>query len=127
MGETENKTIPTFLKVLCILTFIGSGLAILGSLLLIIGAGALMANIPGLGSAMGGSTVYLVLSLIFAAGSFYGALQMMKGQKLGFFIYTGANAAAFIAATIFGAFSIVSLIITGGFIALYAINLKSME
>ena len=40
MGETENKTIPTFLKVLCILTFIGSGLAILGSLLLIIGAGA---------------------------------------------------------------------------------------
>ena len=83
---------PTFLTVLCILTFIGSGLGILGALLLIVGAGAIMSFLGSMGGATGaGSMVYIGLSLILAIVSLFGALQMWKLKKMGFFIYAGAS------------------------------------
>lgn len=132
MSETQTQSgqVPTMLKVLCILTFIGSGLSALMYLLLIIGLGAVLANIPGAASmgGVGGGTVMLIVGLILAAASIYGAIQMMKLKKLGFFIYTGAQVIMLILGPIMGGgFSFVGLIITAVFVVLYALNLKSMQ
>ncbi len=121
----ENKR-PTFLTVLCILTFIGSGLGLLFTLLGIIGTGAaggLLSGIPGAGSfTVAGSMSKLIISLLLIAVSLYGAILMWNLKKLGFFLYSGANVVLLILS-----FGVFSLIITAAFIVMYYVNLKYME
>jgi len=126
--ETTNER-PTFITVLCILTFIWSGFAILGSLLGILGMGALMSMFGG-GAA--GGTMYMVVLLLITAVSLYGAIQMWGLKKQGFTIYAAANGIGLIIPYIFGfpfVFSsfLVGLLITGGFIVMYYLNVKHMS
>jgi hypothetical protein len=127
-NQTQTSGTPTFLKVLCILTFIGSGLVALGMILLLVGAGALLANIPGIGAALGGATVLIIISILLAGANIYGAIQMMGLKKIGFYIYTGAQVLGLILPLIFGAgFSIGALFFSALFVVLYGLNLKHMQ
>ncbi|MGB0886479.1 MAG: hypothetical protein ACPGSL_00035 [Vicingaceae bacterium] len=118
---------PTFLTVLCVLTFIGSGIGLLGGLLMTLGMGALMESIPGMDAAMGGGTAYFAIGTLLAAASLFGALQMWKLKKQGFFIYAGANVIAIILPLIFGmSFGVIGAIIPVLFIVLYYLNVKHM-
>jgi len=128
---TEGR--PTFLTILCILTFIGSGLGVLSYLLLIVGAGAIMSFLGSMGGATGGGGMaFMVISLVLALASLFGAIQMWKLKKMGFMLYAGANAVALILPYLFGtpffltAF-MVGLLITGGFIVMYYLNVKHMS
>ncbi len=89
---------PTLLTVLCILTWIGSGLGALAYLLIAIAAGtfgAMLSSIPGVGAMLGGGTVMFILLFLFAVGKIYGAAQMWKLKKMGFYIYTACEVLAF--------------------------------
>jgi hypothetical protein len=137
MAEETTKKRPTLVTVLCILSFIGSGLGVLVMLLFLVGAGSIMgflSSVPGFGDAMadsgaGGGMIYLILNLILNAGTLFGAIMMWRMKKIGFWIYAGSYVVQFILPMIMigGRFSIFGLIIMAAFIVLYGINLKHME
>ncbi len=117
---------PTFLTVLCILTFIGSGLGVLGSLLLVLGMGALLGSFGGVMA--GAGTAYAIIGLILSVASLFGAIQMWKLKKTGFYIYTAANVVGIVLPVFFGlGFSAIGAIIPVLFIVLYGLNLKHMQ
>lgn len=80
-GGAATGQRPTFLTVLCILTFIGSGLGVLGGLLGLIGASFLAMFAPA-----GGILVQLV-GLAAAGLCLFGAIQMWGLKKQGFMMY----------------------------------------
>ena len=114
--ETTNKR-PGLVSVLCILSFIGSGLGVLFSLLGVIGVGALFSfleNVPGMGDALTGSggVGFLVMNLVLNGGTLFGAIMMWKMKKMGFWIYAGSYLLQFILPMVLfsGRFSIFGLI-----------------
>jgi len=122
--QVEVKKRPAFLTVLCILTFIGSGLVLLGGLLVILAGAALsefFASIPGMTQATG-NIMPLIISVVFSAVSLFGAIMMWQLKKLGFYIYVAAQVimVAF-------SFSVMGLIFTLLFIVLYFLNFKHMK
>ena len=114
---------PVFLSVLCILTFIGSGLGILFNLLGIFGIGAL-SNFMSAYGVEGGETgvLKLVLMLVFSGASLYGAIMMWSLKKLGFYLYVAAQ----VLIVAFG-FGWLALIFSALFIVLYGLNLKHLQ
>jgi hypothetical protein len=70
---------PTFLTVLCILTFIGSGWGILSSLAF---QDETISEYAG---------YYYWVVLLLNVGTLYGAIQMWKMQKMGLYIWTIAE------------------------------------
>lgn len=81
---------PTFLTVLCILTFIGSGLGVLGGLLGLVGSSALGMFAPQ------GTMLVQVMGLIAAVLCLYGAIQMWGLKKQGFMMYAAGVAISII-------------------------------
>lgn len=74
---------PGFLTVLCILTFIGSGLGVLGGLLGLIGS-----SLPGVSMFVSeGTMIVQILGLAAAALCLFGAIQMWGLKKQGFMMY----------------------------------------
>jgi hypothetical protein len=127
-GEMETAKRPGFLTALCVLTFIGSGLGTLFMILATVGMGALMESIPGMADLMGGGTAYFAVGAILSAGSLYGAIQMWKLKKIGFFIYAAAGVLGIITPLLFGiSFSTMGAIFPILFIVLYYLNVKHME
>ncbi len=123
--QVQEKKRPVFLTVLCILTFIGSGLGVLFGLLAIVAAGAiegLLESIPGMQSLGGSSMLLLIVSVLLSAASLFGAIMMWQLKKMGYFIY----AAAQIVALIIG-FTVAGLIFTLLFLVLYFLNFKHLE
>ena len=123
--QAVAKTRPGFLTVLCILTYIGSGLSLLSYLLLVIAAGTLgsiIESIPGWSEIANMGILYLVLFAVLSAASLFGAIMMWQMKKLGFYIY----AAAQVIALALG-FTVMGLIFTALFIVLYFLNFKHME
>lgn len=113
---------PVFLTVLCILTFIGSGLGLLFGLIGLFAAGAIESIAAYMPVGVDSGIFKSILLLVLMAGSLYGAIQMWKLKKLGFYIYSGANVILLIMS-----FGILSLIFTALFIVLYYLNFKVME
>lgn len=130
--KPQEEGRPTFLTVLCILTFIGSGLSAFANLLLLVAAGAassMLSSIPLMGDVGGLGSGYLVIVLVLALASLYGAIMMWKLKKMGFYLYSGANVIALFIPMIMasGKFPIFGLIITALFIFLYGLNLKHLK
>jgi tryptophan-rich sensory protein len=143
--EEQNATIPevqevkrpALLTVACILTMIWSGLWALLSLIGIFAsgwlAGMLESYMSGLG-ALGGAAfliVFIVLFVLFGL-SLWGAIKMMGLKKGGFILYVIPNGLMllFQIIGIFSAFSFGSfiyLLVSIGFIVIYALNLKNMK
>lgn len=123
--ETNStSSVPQFLKVLFILSYIGVGLQILGNLMII-------------------TTTAGLIGVISALGCLFGVLQMKKLKKTGFYIYTVFE----ILPTIYGLITIGGAMFSLGgmgggimaiyaflsalfpivFIILYAVNLKHLK
>jgi hypothetical protein len=120
--ETNQR--PVFLTVLCILTFIGSGLALLFALLGLIAAGAIdsmMSSFPMPTGASAGPLKSIILLILYGA-SLYGAILMWQLKRIGFYLYTVAQVIILILG-----FGVLSLIFTAAFIIMYGVNLKYME
>lgn len=83
---------PAFLTVLCILTFIGSGLGVLGGILGLIGSSFLAYFAPA-----GSSLLVGALGLIGSALCLFGAIKMWGLSKQGFTLYLAGSALAIVA------------------------------
>jgi hypothetical protein len=122
---------PTFLTVICILSFIGSGYFAFGNILALTPSNYL-SSLPGILSLAAGGPVNSIITLILSLASFVGVLFMWNQKKVGFKIYSVANI-FFMLASIFlnplyGKSSIIYVgFITGGFIAMYYFNIKFMN
>lgn len=130
---TEPAKRPTFLTVLCILTFISSGL---GTLLYILAAiafgvvGGMLESIPGMDAIASAGAAFFAVAGLLSAASLFGAIQMWKLKKTGFFIYAGANFVAWVLPMIMidgWPFDIMGLFWVALFITLYGLNLKHMS
>jgi hypothetical protein len=121
----EQQERPQFLTVLCILSFIGSGLGILFSTLFILAYDwilSLLENNP-MASEFNLTKSDIAIGLLLTILSLVGALMMFKSKKIGFFIYAGANAiAAFLPE-----YSTFTLIFNAIWIGMYAANFKSLK
>jgi hypothetical protein len=81
-NENESGKRPGFLTTLCILTFIGSGLGVLGGILGLIGSSALATLVPA-----GSGVVSSVAGLIASGLCLFGAIQMWGLKKQGYMLY----------------------------------------
>lgn len=108
MQETLDTTVgtekrPTFLTVLCILTFIGSGLGILGGLMGLIGSPILGYFAPQ------GTILVQIIGLLASALCLFGAFKMWNLYKQGFMFYVIGSVLS-IAGSIIGALAIKSTV-----------------
>jgi hypothetical protein len=149
----EEPKIPQFLKVLCILSFIGSAFAFIGAIWGYFSAKASAAVIERMGEMEEGDALgvmgamqdtmrkaaenavpNLIIGVVCALLCLFGAIQMWKLKKTGFFIYTLGELAAPISMFILGGGGLIGgigaafgLIIATVWVVLYAVNLKHMK
>jgi hypothetical protein len=83
-NPVESNKRPTFLTVLCILTFIGSGMGAISALAM---QEPLLADYAG---------YYYWLMLLLNLGTLFGAIQMWQLKKTGLFIWTASTVIAVI-------------------------------
>ncbi|MEI7895454.1 MAG: hypothetical protein WCJ26_00355 [bacterium] len=135
----ENKPLrPTLLTVLCILTFIGSGMNLFSSLVI---AGfydvfvevarefSKKFNIPGIDLLLETKPIYFLVTAAFYAGSLAGAILMMRLKKSGFHVYTIFQILLVLAPMYFmhlASPGFPEMLFSGLFILLYSMNLKFM-
>lgn len=143
---------PQFLTVLCILTFIGCGFAIFGAIWGYISikasSGLLenMANMEGdsfgmmsgmqdtMRKAVENAVPNLLIGVVCALLCLYGALQMWKLKRIGFYVYTVGEIVPAISGFLLGgdgliggAGAVVGLLFAVLWIVLYAINFKHLK
>lgn len=132
--NTDPK--PTLLKVLCILTFIASGLGIFGSLITLLGLGNLMRMFGSYGELNSGIAITISLNAIFfAAAKGFGAWQMWQLKKIGFFIYAAAAIASLVISPLVLSMALgtgfqlsyAAVGLTAIFVGLYYTNLSAMK
>lgn len=142
MSETLDTTTttttakrPTFLTVLCILSFISAGLGVIFLLLgTVLAGGAQMAANSAetagaeVSSQMGNVWLYLGLAAAMIVVSLVGVIKMWKLQKSGFYLYVVAAVAGIIVDVAVGSgLSVVGIVISLAFIVMYGLNLKHMK
>jgi len=148
--EVEKQERPTFLTVLCILSYIGVGIAVISSLIALTAgkAGSMfmnaakdvegIENAPGMETASKGlqyATTISAISLISALVVLVGVIMMWKLKKTGFWIYIVGEIAPVIASFLLiglsgffgGAMAMIGLIFPVLFIILYGLNVKYMS
>ena len=128
---------PDLLTILCVLTFIGSGLALFSNLFIYLAYDEMLVmieeyeiDIPGFDMMMSGGKRFFIAGFILYSFSLFGALQMWKLKKLGFHLYTGAQIFILLLPVVMiptYQFSIFSLLITAIFVIGYGVNLKYMR
>lgn len=151
-GGTQKR--PTFLTVLCILSFIGIGFAVIGSVITIATYSAVdtelltegMDDMSGMMEEAGETSGFMdmifssaaaslehartlaVIQLIAALLCLFGVLRMWKLRKTGFYVYTVGNLAYPIAGIVLvGGIMATGLLFPVIFIILYGLNLKHMN
>lgn len=135
-GATAPAARPVFLTVLCILSFIFSGLGLLGLILLLVGMGAMQtvanavdasgATVTSTGPSMGLTWAYLVVGFLTTLVGLFGVIKMWKLQKVGFYIYTACVVISFIMGIVYSGFGFMGLL-PMIFVVLYGLNLKAMK
>jgi hypothetical protein len=136
--ETKSSR-TTMLTVLCILTFIGSGMNVFSGLVI---AGfydvfvevaqefAKKFNIPGIDLLLETKPLFFLVTAIFYAGSIAGAVLMFQLRKIGFHIYTIFQILLILAPMYFMHLAgpgLPELLFSGLFVSLYSMNLKYMS
>jgi hypothetical protein len=142
---------PTFLTVLCILSWIWQGIVAIFLVLAMLAIGVvsavaesdavqeglaeMSASDPSMADAVA-STASASVGMLWAAVivgflcvilSFIGVLQMWKLKKTGFYLYTAAFLISTIMGFVAGDASIGGVIFSGAFVAMYGLNLKHMS
>ena len=139
LPETKPQR-PTMLMVLCILTFIWSGMYLFSDLVVagfydvsveIAQEFAKKFNVPGIDQLLlETSPLFFLISALFYAGSLAGAILMMRLKKIGFHVYTIFQILLILAPMYFMHLAIpdfLAIMFTGLFILLYSTNLKFMS
>ncbi len=147
-GETAKR--PVFLTVLCILSFIAAGFAILGYITVIGLMGAASVAVSGMesmASEMGGEMsdamssamaatpgvgltwAYIIVGFLTTIVGLFGVIKMWKMNKSGFMLYTGATVVSLIMGIVYSGFaaSIVGIVISAAFIVMYGLNMKHLK
>lgn len=137
---------PVFLTVLCILSFIAAGFAIIGYIAVIGLMGAATA-VSGMASDMGAEMndamssamaatpgvgltwAYIIVGFLTTIVALFGVIKMWKLNKSGFMLYTGATVVSLIMTIVYSGFgaSIVGIVISAAFIVMYGLNTKHMK
>jgi hypothetical protein len=147
-GAATPAKRPTFLTVLCILSFVAAGIAIIGSIIgymgmaVVEGMGGMegmegategMSTMPGMEDAMAlmvHAKTLLIVGIVITLIALFGVIQMWKQKKMGFYIYTGAQVIGIIIPIVIAgmaAFSAMGLFFSIAFIVMYGLNLKHMS
>ncbi len=138
LPETKPQR-PTLLTVLCILTFIGSGMNLFSSLVIsgfydvfteVAQEFSKKFNIPGIDLLLEMKPLYFLISGLFYAGSLIGAIMMILLKKSGFHVYTIFQILLILAPMYFMHLSspnVPEVLFAGMFIFLYSMNLKYMS
>jgi hypothetical protein len=146
MEETQSNPIeesqpgrPKLLNILCILTFIGSGMNFVSSLMISVFYDQFMVlaedisksfHLPGMELLLEGQSIFFAVSALIYAGSISGAILMWKLKKTGFHVYTIFQILLILSPMYFlhlSSPSLPDLILSGTFIILYGSNLKYMS
>jgi hypothetical protein len=149
--EPEKKERPTFLTVLCILSFIGIGIAVISNLISLFATSAGSAimdaatetleeyqDIPGMDmveSAVDYASTLAIINIIAALVCLWGVIWMWNLKKTGYYIYVVAELAPVIISFILvglgsflgGFLALVGLIFPVLFVILYGLNVKHMS
>jgi hypothetical protein len=133
--QSASGARPTLITILCILSFIGGGLGILGGLAasVLTGLAGSLASIPGLSAATAGGFTYGIITLVLSAVSLFGAIKIWGMKKMGVYLYAGAQVLMLITPWIFmGEYQSVAgaafgWVITIAFIAAYWSQMKNMS
>lgn len=136
--ESKPKR-PNLLGILCILTFIGSGMNIISSLMIalfydqftIIAESINKSfHLPGLEMIMEGKSVFFAISALIYTGCITGAILMWTLKKAGFHVYTIFQILLILSPMYFFHLpspSLPDMVLSGIFIILYSSNLKYMS
>lgn len=142
---------PTFLTVLCILSWIWQGIMAVLLIIAMLAIGVVTAAVntdavqdemsdlaisdPSVADAMntvasassGMLWAAVVVGFLCLILQFVGVLRMWKLKKSGFYLYSAAFVISAIMSFVAGDYSTFGLVIGAGFVAMYAANLKSMS
>ena len=130
---------PSMLTILCILTFIGSGMQLFSSLFVSLFYEFFMKsaqviaekfNMPGMEQLQEVAPVFFVVSALLDAGAIVGAILMFRLKKIGFHIYTIFQILLILAPMYFMHLpgpGTAEVLFSGLFIILYSMNLKHMH
>jgi len=128
---------PTLLTVLCIITFIGSGLSTFSYLMFSVIYDLLMdqlsvtaASMPEINFMLEAPRSFFVVSFVLSAASVTGAIFMWNMRKIGFHIYTVAQLIYLVVPLLyFGGETnpLLNIVLTALFVYLYARNLSYMR
>jgi hypothetical protein len=136
--ETGEKR-TNLLTVLCILTFIGSGLNAFSNLMVFLFYDASMKfaaelvkafKLPGMELFLGAKPIYFAVTAVINALAVAGAIRMWQMRKQGFHMYTVAQILVIIAPMYFFRLpspDFFSILLSGVFVMLYSSNLKKMS
>lgn len=153
-GAEAPKKRPTFLTVLCILSFVAAGFTIIGGIIGYLGMAAVegmaggmaegmegamgeamagMESMPGMEEAMAlwkYAKVLLIAGSLLTILGLVGVIMMWKLKKMGFYIYTGAQVLGIIVPVVIAgmaAMSWLGVFFSVAFIVMYGLNLKHMS
>jgi len=137
--KTDQPQRPVFLTVVCILTFIGSGLSFISSMVIgifhdlfirVMEEVAKTIDLPGMEMISQASPSFFIASAVLYLAALAGAFEMWRLHKRGFHIYTVAQILSVMAPMYFLHLSspgIVDMILSGIFILFYGSQLKYMS
>ena len=135
----EQEKRPTLLIVLCILTFIGSGLNAFSNLMVFIFYDASMKfaaemvkalKISGMDIFLSTKPAYFAATSLISVVAVAGAILMWQARKLGFHIYTISQILVILAPMYFFRLpgpDLFSVLLSGIFVLLYSTCLKKMR
>lgn len=131
--QTEKIKRPDLLSALCILSFVGSGLAFIGYFLASLffeKTSELIIKYSNWHTVEAISPLYFTVIMALSAGSLIGAIRIWKLHKDGFYLYIFAQLAIMFLPVIWinwAAFSNTNVIFTGIFFIGYGINFKHLK
>ena len=127
---------PELLKYLCILSFVGSGLAAVSNLFIFLSYDEMVnltdeinIDLPEFEMMMSGGKKFFFTGFILYSLSLFGAIRMWKLKKIGFHLYTIAQIFIIALPVVFipaYPFSYLSILVTAAFILGYGVHLKIM-
>lgn len=136
-NETGKR--PVFLTVLCILSFIAAGFAVIGYIVAFTAMGVVSAGASALegmegvtmtqtsGPSIGMTWAYIIVGFVTTLIALFGVIKMWKLKKMGYYLYVGATVASMVMGIVYSGFGAMGLIFPVAFIVMYGLNLKSMK
>ena len=137
LSNRDEVKRPETLSILCVLTFIGSGLAAFSNLVIYLSYDMLFEtfesgglNLPGTELIFSYAKSFFIISSLFYSISLAGAIRMWRLRKVGFHIYSIAQILLLILPTLYVStdqFPLPAVLITSAFILFYYRHLKFMN